>query len=365
MWRLDRARITLWATAGLAVAGLGVWLGLAALHRDDSAPAFEPSTSAIAEDGRARAKEKREVSDDERVRMLQRAHIWQTPAQPIARASLAGVTLDEVSCRFKISTLGGTTPKFDCELPDGEEIRIKYGNGPEVPAEAAATRLLRALGFAADDISIVEKLRCFGCPEEPFSMMKAVEITKAEGLYKQVVNFADYEDFDWVGLERKFNAWPVETETLEGWSFFELDVIEPDQGGAPRAHVDALRLIALLLAHWDNKSENQRLVCLSREWPEGSACTQPFLVLQDVGATFGPAKLDFAAWEQAPIWEDRSRCSDTCLLAAPRSARRTSRKMAAASLVTCCRSLPRPNCASSSRMHGSPRSGACSLPARE
>ena len=29
-----------------------------------------------------------------------------------------------------------------------------------------------------------------------------------------------------------------------------------------RADLDALRLLARVLAHWDNKSENQRLVCL-------------------------------------------------------------------------------------------------------
>jgi hypothetical protein len=100
----------------------------------------------------------------------------------------------------------------------------------------------------------------------------------------------------------------VETAALEGWSFFELDRIDPRQGGAPRAHVDALRLIAVLLAHWDNKSENQRLVCLSPKWADGTPCPEPFVLLQDVGATFGPTKLDLDAWQQAPIWENRAAC---------------------------------------------------------
>ena len=55
-------------------------------------------------------------------------------------------------------------------------------------------------------------------------------------------------------------------------------------GGAPRAHVDALRLLAVFLAHWDNKAENQRLVCLSPTWTKGKPCPQPFLMLQDLGS---------------------------------------------------------------------------------
>jgi hypothetical protein len=101
----------------------------------------------------------------------------------------------------------------------------------------------------------------------------------------------------------------IETEDLEGWAFFELDKVDPTQGGAPRAHVDALRLLAVFLAHWDNKSENQRMVCSSPDWDEGSACARPFLLLQDVGATFGPRKLDLDSWEKAEIWQDRATCT--------------------------------------------------------
>jgi hypothetical protein len=311
MWRLDRARIALFVIAGTVTVGLLVWLGLDTFHRD--AELIEPVRAADNGDRErktdTRRKAKREVSDAERAEMIARARIWQQPRVPVNRASLAGDTLNEVSCRFKVSELGGTTPKFDCELPDGEEIRVKYGNGPEVPAEAAATHLLRALGFGADEITIVRRLRCYGCPEEPFSTMRAVDITQAEALYKSVVDYKDYEEFAWIALERKFDARPIESGKVEGWSFFELNTIKASEGGAPRAHVDGLRLIAVLLAHWDNKSENQRLVCLSSEWPEDTSCPQPFLLLQDVGATFGPSKLDLEAWQNTPMWEDRAACT--------------------------------------------------------
>ena len=54
--------------------------------------------------------------------------------------------------------MGGTTPKFDCELAGNGVIRVKYGRGnPELHAEIAATRLLSALGFGADQMYVVER----------------------------------------------------------------------------------------------------------------------------------------------------------------------------------------------------------------
>ncbi|MGH9176448.1 MAG: hypothetical protein ACRD1H_18910, partial [Vicinamibacterales bacterium] len=202
-----------------------------------------------------------------------------------------------------------TTPKFDCDLETGEQVRIKYGKGPEVTAETAATRLLVALGFGADDVTLVERVRCYGCPNEPFSTMKAVELTRAEPIYQRVIDYEDYEDFDWAARERKLAARPIETENMEGWAFFELDKIDAAKGGAPRAHVDALRLMAIFLSHWDNKPENQRMVCLSNPWPENTPCPEPFLMLQDVGATFGPGKVDLMQWEAVKMWHDRATCT--------------------------------------------------------
>ena len=42
---------------------------------------------------------------------------------------------------------------------------------------------------------------------------------------------------------------------------------EPETGGAPRAHTDALRLLGAFIQHRDSKADNQRLVCL----PDGVA----------------------------------------------------------------------------------------------
>lgn len=308
MWHLIRTR--LWVAVAVLMTSIAAIWWVIGPGRDGKP---ELGETAVASDGEPEAKplrtDKRVVTHEERAELLQRAQVWRSPATPVGRAAFDDVNLGELSCKFKIDELGGTTPKFDCELETGEEIRIKYGNGPEAPAETAATRLLRALGFGADNVTLVHKLRCFGCPKEPFSVIKAVEITRAEPLLERVVNYDSYEDFEWVALERKMDARPIETEKLEGWSFFELDAVQMAKGGAPRAHIDGLRMMAIFLAHWDNKSENQRIVCLGRDWPDDASCPRPFLLLQDVGASFGPTKMELDAWEQVPMWEDRASCT--------------------------------------------------------
>ena len=272
----------------------------------------EPSTDAEATDrGRsASAASSRTVSMAERNEALARAQVWRAPAVPVARASFApaGSAPNNIDCRFKITELGGTTPKFHCLLASDVEIRVKYGPGAEIPAEGAATRLLAALGFGADRIALVQQLRCFGCPREPFTTMKVLDAARARNVYEKVMNPEQYQTFEWVAMEHKFAASAIETEGHEGWAFYELARVDPAKGGASRAHVDALRLMAVFLAHWDNKAENQRLVCMSNPWPEGAPCREPFLLLQDVGSTFGPKRLDLAGWARARIWEDRATC---------------------------------------------------------
>lgn len=253
----------------------------------------------------------RNVSAEERRDALARARVWRSPPVPLGQARL-GAPLSQpasLACKFLITDLGGTAQKFDCVLENGDQIRVKYGRTPEIPSEVAATRLLHALGFGADEVMLIERLRCYGCPAEPFVTMKAVDLTDADGLYKKFVNYDDYQEFEWVAVEQKHWGRPIASDETKGWAFFELEAVDAAKGGAPRAHVDALRLLAVFLAHWDNKSENQRLVCLSeQDWPEGGTCNVPFAMLQDTGGAFGPRKVDLDGWTNAPVWDDRAQC---------------------------------------------------------
>lgn len=285
---------------------MGVWLGLGTSHRDDTSVSA-PTTEEIVR-AQPRSAEERLVSEEVRRDALASARVWRESSPPLTDDQFRAATIDEISCRFIVTRLGGTTPKFDCALDSGETIRVKYGNGSEIPSEAAATRLVRALGFAADTMTLVKRLRCYGCPVEPFTTMKTVGTVHAGSLYTQAIDYAERHDFDWVAVERKYDGQPIETAMQQGWAFHELDQVDAAKGGAPRAHVDALRLIAAFLAHWDNKADNQRLVCVSDVWPPGAPCPEPMLVLQDLGAAFGPRKVDLDGWSTTAIWGDRRTC---------------------------------------------------------
>ena len=255
----------------------------------------------------AETRESRNVSAEERKALLTRAQVWSPPAVESNRGHPT-TAQSFVECKFIVTDLGGTAQKFDCVLDSGEQIRVKYGRTPEIPSEIAATGLLRLLGFGADEVRPVARLRCHGCPAEPFLTAKAADATNTQEYFKKLVRYDNHKDFKRVAVERKHHGQPITSDGVKGWAFHELDQIDANRGGAPGAHVDALRLMAVLLAHWDNKSENQRLVCLS-DWNEGESCQQPFALLQDVGAAFGPKKVDLTAWERTPIWTNRAQCT--------------------------------------------------------
>ena len=114
-----------------------------------------------------------------------------------------------------------------------------------------------------------------------------------------------YVEFEWPAVERKFDAPPIEDDTRKGWAWFELKNVS-----APAEDLDALRLLAVFLVHWDNKSENQRLVCLDAGYTGADApCADPLPMINDVGATFGPTKVNLSQWRETPIWTDRATCT--------------------------------------------------------
>jgi hypothetical protein len=249
---------------------------------------------------------------------LSRARVWLPPASPIARADLARNPGDRdpldtsktLPCRFLPSAAGGTTPKFDCVLEGGEIVKVKYGGSAELPAEVAAARLLAALGFASDRMYVFPHVRCFGCPASPFRTYQVLDAARIRELYDRQIDYARWTDFHWVTVERRFRGATIATDEVKGWSFDELDRIDRAAGGASPAEVDALRLLAVFLHHWDNKSENQRLVCLTAPRAGGNGrCPEPFALLQDVGATFGPDKVDLRRWAARPLWSDAATCT--------------------------------------------------------
>ena len=250
----------------------------------------------------------------QRTEALRRARVW--IASNTAAADLASNPPDPagtlsgsiVRCRYLDGAAHGTTAKFDCVLPDGEVVKVKYGHTGEIQAEVAATRLLTALGFGADYMYLVARLRCYGCVRSPFYTNWVFDRVRARELLVRSIPDDAYSDFESVSVERRFGGLPIEAGAREGWAWFELDTIDPSLE-AGQAERDALRLAAVLIAHWDNKASNQRLVCLAPAPSAPTPCPRPFALINDLGATFGPNKVDLDHWKAAPIWSDRARCT--------------------------------------------------------
>jgi hypothetical protein len=251
------------------------------------------------------------VSPEVRLAILKHAQIW-APTNVASKNIKAGpqgpgafAPESVVTCDYVDEKLSGNSPKFACELGEGDEVKVKYGatNG-EVYAGVAATRLLWALGFGADRFYPV-RIVCRKCPAE---LPGGTPIDHAV-------------TFDVAAIERKFGGREIKTAGGEGWAWAELDLVDRSAGGAPRAHRDALKLVAALLQHTDNKPEQQRLVCLDAENAKQKGkrdnCAHPFLYIHDVGLTFGEGhwlnqqdvgSVNLERWARAPVWREGEPC---------------------------------------------------------
>ena len=203
---------------------------------------------------------------------------------------------ETITCDYLDKELGGASPKFVCRLPDGDELKVKYGgaNG-EVYGEVAASRLLWALGFGADRMYSVRVI-CRGCPE------------RVAG----TVNEQGDHILDPAAVERKL---PGE-ELVERWKWEALDLVDESAGGATKAERDALTLLAVMLQHSDSKPDQQRVLCLDEE-ADIATCRQPLMMINDLGITFGRANtfnqqprgsVNLADWAAAPVWKDAASC---------------------------------------------------------
>ena len=246
---------------------------------------------------------------------LRRARVWIPPAVPVERADLARnppegpQPQDVVRCTFTPEPVGGTTPKFYCRLPNGDVVKVKYGSAnPELHGEVATTRLLAALGFPADRMYVVAAVECAGCPRFPYYALKCHERLRMRACLggaspERTVRFPH------AVIERRAAGERIEAVPDQGWAWYELSRVDAALGGATAAELDALRLLAAFLVHWDNKAANQRLICPpGRTQPDGR-CEAPVALLQDVGATFGPLKADLRNWRETPVFADPASCT--------------------------------------------------------
>jgi hypothetical protein len=251
------------------------------------------------------------VSPDVRLDAIRHAQVWERT--DIASMDMKAGPQDvkgwapeaTVTCEY-VDKKVSSTPKFYCSIPPDDEIKVKFGqdNG-EVYGEVAATRLLWALGFGADRMYPV-KVICHNCPENAVRNGKPVPGVRT---------------FDPAAIERKMPGDTIEISEDSGWGWTELNFVDPAVGGAPKAHRDALALLAAMIQHTDSKPTQQRLICRDRLMglpadPTGK-CAHAFMELNDVGRTFGkanafnrdmPGSVSLKAWTAMRVWKDPAKC---------------------------------------------------------
>lgn len=287
----------------LAMVGLGLLLTGCASGR------FGPDPDTEAPKGPHTLKK---LSVAERQQVLARAQVWQAidtaslnllrgPALPAAQRIGA-----ETTCTYvhPDQPLSGDTPKFECAILKDDELKVKYGekNG-EVYAEVAASRLLWALGFKADTM-LPTRVTCHNCPVDPFAM-------STTDWRKNPPTEVATRVFDPAVIERDLPGKKVETPGYEGWAWPELDRTRRN-----RAQIDAFKLLAVFIQHSDSKPDQQAIVCeqgRSQKDAKGNeSCRTAWLVIKDLGATFGKAtrlnnsKMNLEDWEGAGVWKPTS-----------------------------------------------------------
>jgi hypothetical protein len=242
--------------------------------------------------------------EDPRKAVMERSRVW-SPSDIAGKDLKAGPLgpgsfqfRETVTCKYLDKKLSGKSPKFACVIGEDDEVKVKFGgNNGEVYGEVLATRLLWALGFSADRMYPVNVI-CQGCPDE----FLGIERPNGESRFDPAV------------IERKVDGheWGE-----KGWSWKELDQLDGERA-APRAHRDAFKLLAVFMQHSDSKPEQQRIVCQSKaKWPDPTTCTNPVLMISDVGLTFGRATLNNAnevsgvnltGWRETPVWTNDKQC---------------------------------------------------------
>ncbi len=248
------------------------------------------------------------VTKEARLSLLRRAQVWAPTDVPSMdlRAGPQGTGAlppdADVTCDYVEKKLTGSSPKFDCALSETDVARVKYGadNG-EVEGTVAASRLLWALGFGAAP-SYPVRVICRGCAADPWASRKRVD---GEHVFDPAI------------IERLPEGREVKTGDDSGWGWQELDLVDEAAGGATVAQRDALKLLAVLMQHTDNKAAQQEMVCRPGATPGDDACAVPFLIIRDTGLTFGhgnfsnsqaKGSVNFEAWSKTPVWRDAAAC---------------------------------------------------------
>jgi len=180
--------------------------------------------------------------------------LWRDPGDIASRNLVYGPGSPQraPTGKFKFVEEGkeGATPKFDVVDEQGVRWRVKVG--PEARAETAASRLLWAVGYFADEDYYVPELRVEGMQK----LSRGQKFVSADGIVRGA------------GLERHAAG----RKKIGTWSWSDNPFVGTKELGG-------LKIMMSLMNNWDI-SERQNAI-----YDQGGVEHQ--YVVSDVGATFG------------------------------------------------------------------------------
>jgi len=179
--------------------------------------------------------------------------LWRDPADIASRNLLYGPGGKEhaPTGKFKFVAEGkeGATPKFDVVDEQGVTWRVKVG--PEARAETAASRLLWAAGYFADEDYYVPELRVEGMQK----LSRGQEFVSKDGVVRGA------------GLERHVAG----RKKIGPWSWSDNPFVGTKE-------LSGLKVMMSLMSNWDTAERNNAI------YDEGG---ERHYLVSDVGATFG------------------------------------------------------------------------------
>lgn len=179
--------------------------------------------------------------------------LWRDPVDIASRNLLYGPGGKEhaPAGKFKFVEEGkeGATPKFDVVDEQGVRWRVKVG--PEARAETAASRLLWAAGYFADEDYYVPELRVEGMQK----LSRGQEFVSKDGVVRGA------------GLERHVAG----RKKIGPWSWSNNPFVGTKE-------LSGLKVMMSLMSNWDTAERNNAI------YDEGG---ERHYVVSDVGATFG------------------------------------------------------------------------------
>ena len=158
--------------------------------------------------------------------------------------------------RFIKESKSGTSPKFDVEDENGAKWKVKLGH--EVKSETAATRLVWAAGYLADEDYYRPQIRVQGMKR----LSRGQEYVSDGGLVREAL------------LERQDGR-----KKLKNWSWYDNPFVGTRE-------FNGLRVMMALINNWDLKEINNGV------YDEGGA--EGRYVISDLGASLGRTGNSFA-----------------------------------------------------------------------